>query len=101
MGEIVLIVFKFQDLDVLWVFFAIAQIAANKTKLCLLCEIIHFLWDKAMENYDFELTLLGTMILWILLIVSLTVSFVNFKNWDDCLVLLLGLIFLVRILKPV
>ena len=83
--ENVLIVFKFHDLDVLGIFFAIAQIVANKTKLCILHELLNFLWFKAMEHDDFELTLLITLFIWFLLIVSLTGIFTNIKNWDVCL----------------
>ena len=52
MEESVIITFKFRDTYVCWLILAIAQIAANKTKLCLLCDFFHFLLVKAMENND-------------------------------------------------
>ena len=93
-------IFKFQDIYVCRIILAIAQIVANKTKLCLLCDFVHFLLVKAMENNDLELTLLAITFLWILLFVSLNVSFINLKNWDDCLFLFIlwcCLIFQIRI----
>ena len=48
-----------------------------------------------MEHNDFELSLIVIALIWILLIVSLTVSLIDLKNWDH---FLFFLIFVLRIL---
>ena len=75
--SLILIIFRkdefvseFQDLDIEWIFFAIAQIVSDKAELWVFDEIDLFIFITTMQANDFELELLYAFRIYFRLIIN-------------------------------